>query len=42
VKEDAMGRACSTHERGMRNAFKILVGNLKGRDYSEELGVDGR
>jgi hypothetical protein len=24
----------------MRNAYKILVGNLKGRDYSEDLGVD--
>jgi hypothetical protein len=26
----------------MRNAYKILVGNLRGRDQSEDLGVDGR
>jgi hypothetical protein len=26
----------------IRNAYNTLVGNLKGRDNSEELGVDGR
>jgi hypothetical protein len=26
----------------MRNGYKILVGKLKGRDHSEDLGVDGR
>jgi hypothetical protein len=26
----------------MRNAYRILLGNLKGRDHSEDLGVDGR
>jgi hypothetical protein len=26
----------------MRNAYKILVGNLRGRDHSEELGVAER
>jgi hypothetical protein len=26
----------------MRNACKILVEKPKGRDYSEDLGVDGR
>jgi hypothetical protein len=26
----------------MRNAFKILVDNLKGRDHLEDLAVDGR
>jgi hypothetical protein len=26
----------------MRNAFKISSENLKGRDHSEDLGVDGR
>jgi len=26
----------------MRNAYKILVGNLKGRDHLEYLGVDGK
>jgi hypothetical protein len=26
----------------IRNAYKILVANLKGRDHSKELGVDGR
>jgi len=25
----------------MRNAYKILVGNLKGRDHWEDQGVDG-
>jgi hypothetical protein len=29
------------HE-AVRNAYKILVGNLKGRDHSEDLGIDGR
>jgi hypothetical protein len=35
-----MGVACST--MGEINAYKILVGYLKGRDHSEDLGVDGR
>jgi hypothetical protein len=26
----------------MRNAYKILVANLKGRDHLEELDVDAR
>jgi len=26
----------------MRNAYKILVGNLEAKDHSEDLGVDGR
>jgi hypothetical protein len=26
----------------MKNAYKILVGNLKGRDHSKDLDVDGR
>jgi hypothetical protein len=25
----------------MRNAYKIMVGKLKGRCHSEDLGVDG-
>jgi hypothetical protein len=25
----------------MRNAYKISIGNLKGRDYLEDLSVDG-
>jgi len=25
-----------------RNAYKILVGKLKGRDRSEDLGVNGK
>jgi hypothetical protein len=28
--------------RDTRNAYKFLLGNLKGRDYSEDLGVYGR
>jgi hypothetical protein len=26
----------------MRNAYKILVRKLKGRDHWEDLGVDGK
>jgi hypothetical protein len=26
----------------IRNAYKILVESLKGRDHSKDLGVDGR
>jgi hypothetical protein len=26
----------------MRNVCKMMVGNLKGRDHSKDLGVDGR
>jgi hypothetical protein len=26
----------------MRNAYKILVTNLKRRDHPDELGIDGR
>jgi hypothetical protein len=26
----------------MRNAYNILVGNLKGGDHAEDLSVDGR
>jgi hypothetical protein len=26
----------------MRNEYKILVGNLKGRDHAEDLDVDGK
>jgi hypothetical protein len=35
------GRACSTHGRD-KNAYRIFIGNLKGREFSEDLGVDGR
>jgi hypothetical protein len=41
IKEDWMGRACITHG-DMRNACTILFENLKGRDHSKNLGVDGR
>jgi hypothetical protein len=36
-----MGVSCSTPRR-MRNIYKILWGNMKGRYYSEDLVVDGR
>jgi hypothetical protein len=26
----------------MRNSHEILVGNMKGGDHSEDLGVDGK
>jgi hypothetical protein len=28
------------HTGEMRNAYKILVENLKGRDHSEDLSID--
>jgi hypothetical protein len=34
-----MGRACSMY-REMRNAYNILVLNLKKRDHLQGLGVD--
>jgi len=36
-----MGRACNTHEREEKNT-KVWLENLKGRDQSEDLGVDGK
>jgi hypothetical protein len=30
------------HMEEMRNADVILVGNIKGRDHLEDLGIDGR
>jgi hypothetical protein len=37
-----MGRSCSAHGGETRNTYKILVGNPKEKDHSEDLGVDGR
>jgi hypothetical protein len=39
--QDEMDRACSMHE-GMRNAYKILNGNLKGRGHLGDLDEDGK
>jgi hypothetical protein len=36
-----MGGACSAHGE-MINAYKICKGNLKGIDYTENLGVNCR
>jgi len=36
-----MGRSCSMH-REMRNYTKFWSENLKGRNHTEELGIDGR
>jgi hypothetical protein len=36
-----MDQLCSMYWNG-ENAFKILVGKPKGRDYLERLGVDVR
>jgi len=35
-----MDRACSTHGRD-KNAYNVLLENLKGGDCSEDLGLDG-
>jgi hypothetical protein len=32
-------KLCGTHE-GVRNVYKILVGNLKGRTHFRNLGID--
>jgi hypothetical protein len=37
-----MGGACSTHRRDENCIQNFLSGNLKGRDHSEDLGVDER
>jgi hypothetical protein len=41
MKEDEMS---GTHNMcgGDENAYRILVRNLKGRDHSEYLGIDGK
>jgi hypothetical protein len=36
-----MGESCSARVSDEK-CVQILVGNLKGRDISEDLGVDGR
>jgi hypothetical protein len=36
-----MGKACSTHRRDEK-CIKLWLGNLKGTDHSEDLGVDRR
>jgi hypothetical protein len=35
-----VGRACNTYGK-VENTYKILVGKIKGRHLSEDLGVDG-
>jgi hypothetical protein len=41
MKEDEMGGACSTQER-LEICTKFWSKNLKGRDHSDDLGIDGR
>jgi hypothetical protein len=36
-----MGGTCSMHG-DIRNAYKILVGKLKGKEHTEDLSVDGK
>jgi hypothetical protein len=41
IKDNDMGRACSTHE-GEENCIQGIVGgNTKERDHLEDLGVGG-
>jgi hypothetical protein len=35
------GKICSPHEE-MRNVYKIVIGNVKGRYHSEAPGADER
>jgi len=37
-----MGEACSLHGRDQKCIRNFWSENLKGRDHSEDLGVDGR
>jgi hypothetical protein len=39
VKGDEMGSTCSMHRQEMHT--KIWSENLKGRDHSDDIGVDG-
>jgi hypothetical protein len=41
IKEDEMDGECSTHGE-MRNAQKFWLESLRGRDQSQDLGVDWR
>jgi hypothetical protein len=36
-----MGGSCRTHGE-MRNAYKYWSEKLKGRDYTEDLSIDGK
>jgi len=36
-----MGLSCSTH-RSAEEVYTFYVGNLKRRDNSEDVGIDGR
>jgi hypothetical protein len=36
-----MGGACSTHECNEKMHTTFLLENLKGRDHSEDMGIDG-
>jgi hypothetical protein len=38
MKKDEMPGSCGT-DGEMRNLYKILVGNLKGKDSPQDLGV---
>jgi hypothetical protein len=39
IRENEMGGACD-RERGRRNICRILWGNLIGKVYLEDLGID--
>jgi hypothetical protein len=41
TKKYELGQECSTHGK-IRNTYKLLFGNLKEREHSEDLGVDGK
>jgi hypothetical protein len=41
LKESNVGKSRSTHVR-VRNAYKVLDGNLREADHSEDLRADGK
>jgi hypothetical protein len=40
IKGDEMDGTCRTHGRN-KKCYSMLIGKLKGRDYSKNLGVEG-
>jgi hypothetical protein len=42
IKENEMGRICSMHKSEREEHIKFWLRNPKGRDHTENLGIDGR
>jgi hypothetical protein len=42
MKSRSLKRAVRIARMEMRNAYTVWIGNLEGKNHSEDLGVDGR